>query len=228
MVESSSPVNATNVASCLPNAARELVDPTSVLKRALDLLITIPLCVFLLPLFLAISLSVKADSKGPVFFIQKRRGRFFREFRVIKFRTLRHGAPDPCQRYEMLERDPRITLAGAVLRRTSLDELPQLFNVLAGSMSLVGPRPLVEWESQDCLKKYAERFRVKPGITGLSQVAVRNSVDFDARANLDVEYVTRWNMWLDMRILISTPPALISGKGIYPKPTAKERKSRAA
>jgi lipopolysaccharide/colanic/teichoic acid biosynthesis glycosyltransferase len=99
-----------------------------------------------------------------------------------------------------------------------------------GSMSLVGPRPLVEWESRDCLRLHAERFDMKPGITGLSQVAVRNSVDFDERADKDVEYVRNWSLWLDLRIMACTPRVVISGTGIYPRttpPGAASRRSQA-
>ena len=109
------------------------------------------------------------------------RGQEMREFTIIKFRSLSHAAPDPHERYEMLEGDRRITRVGALIRATSLDELPQLFNVVEGSMSLVGPRPLVEWESQDALITHPQRYRVKPGITGLSQIEVRNSVNFCER-----------------------------------------------
>jgi lipopolysaccharide/colanic/teichoic acid biosynthesis glycosyltransferase len=191
------------------------------LKRLMDLSIALPLCICLLPVFALIAIAIKLDSRGPVFFIQERRGKRFRVIRVIKFRTLRHAAPDPHARYEMLETDPRITRVGSFLRRTSLDELPQLLTVIRGTLSLVGPRPLVEWESRDCLAKHAERFQVKPGITGLSQVAVRNSADFFARLDKDVEYVHRWTLALDLRILAETPRLLVRGTGIYPEPSNK-------
>ena len=126
-----------------------------------------------------------------------------------------HRIPTP--RYEMLENDPRVTRVGALLRRTSLDELPQLFNVLLGDMSLVGPRPLVEWESKECLRNHAERFLVKPGITGLSQVYARNAVDLVARSDLDVEYVQHWSLLLDVRILFMSPFKVAATEGIYPR-----------
>lgn len=191
--------------------------PTALaLKRALDLAIAVPACILLSPLFVALALAIRLDSPGPVFFAQQRRGRWFRPFTVVKFRSLTHGARDPHDRYEMLQSDPRITRVGAFLRATSLDELPQLFNVVAGTMSLVGPRPLVEWESRECLPRFAERFQLPPGITGLSQVEVRNSVDFDARAAKDVEYARRWSVGLDLALLVRTPAALLRGDGIYP------------
>jgi lipopolysaccharide/colanic/teichoic acid biosynthesis glycosyltransferase len=113
--------------------------------------------------------------------------------------------------------DLRITRVGAWIRFTSLDELPQLFNVMAGSMSLVGPRPLVEWESQAALPTYAERFKMKPGITGWSQIKVRNAVGLTVRLQHDVEYVRRWSLFLDLWILLCTPWYIIRGKAIYPK-----------
>ena len=103
---------------------------------------------------------IKLESSGPVFFRQRRFGQAMRPFMIFKFRSLRHNLPDPHERYEMMEHDPRITRVGAFLRSTSLDELPQLFNVIAGSMSLVGPRPLVEWESLEALRNHGERFEV--------------------------------------------------------------------
>ncbi len=187
------------------------------LKRLLDLLVALPLCVLLAPLFLGLALAIRLESPGPALFRQSRRGRDMRPFVFFKLRSLRHGAPDPHVRYEMVEADPRITRLGAFLRRSSLDELPQLFNILAGSMSLVGPRPLVEWESQEALRSHPERFRVKPGLTGLSQVTVRNSVDFAARLDKDVEYVRHWSLGLDLWILLRTPATVWSREMIYPE-----------
>jgi len=135
---------------------------------------------------------------------------------MVKFCTLRHDMPDPHSRYEMREDDPRITRVGAFLRDTSLDELPQLYNVITGSMSLVGPRPLVEWESRETLRKHAARFEVKPGITGLSQITVRNSVDLDSRSEVDIEYVRRWSPLLDLEVLLRTPAYVLIRKAIYP------------
>jgi lipopolysaccharide/colanic/teichoic acid biosynthesis glycosyltransferase len=186
------------------------------LKRALDLALGVPITLLLLPLLGLVALAIRIDSPGPALFRQQRRGAGMRPFTMLKFRSLRHGAPDPHARYEMLAGDSRITRIGGLLRRTSIDELPQLFNVLAGSMSLVGPRPLVEWESQEAWRSHAERFAVKPGLTGLSQVTVRNSVGFCARLDKDVEYVRRHSPWLDLQILLRTPAALLREDTIYP------------
>ena len=191
-------------------------------KRALDLIIGVPVCVALLPVIAAVAAAIKLESPGPALFRQRRRGLDFKPFTMNKFRSLRHGAPDPHARYEMVEGDPRITRVGAFIRRTSLDELPQIFNVIGGSMSLVGPRPLVEWESRDAIRTHPERFWVKPGITGLSQVEVRNAVGFSERLDWDLEYVRRASIWLDLAILARTPLSLLRGTDIYPDSEAKE------
>jgi lipopolysaccharide/colanic/teichoic acid biosynthesis glycosyltransferase len=183
-------------------------------KRVLDLCFSAPSCLLLLPLFALVAILIKLESRGPVLFRQKRRGKNFEHFTMFKFRSLR-PVPDPHERYEMQQTDPRITRVGAFIRRTSIDELPQLFNVIAGSMSLVGPRPLIEWESQECLSRHAERFRMKPGITGLSQVTMRNAGDLAERSDKDLEYVRNWSVRLDLRILLRTPRALLRGDSIY-------------
>ena len=190
-------------------------------KRCLDLCLALAVGLLFLPIFLVLAIAIRLDSPGPVLFIQDRRGEHFRMFRMFKFRSLHHRAPDPRAQYEMQEDDPRITRVGAFIRHTSLDELPQLLNVILGDMSLIGPRPLVDWESRQCLLRHGARFLVKPGITGLSQISVRNGVDLDDRSDKDVEYVQRWSLGLDLRILCLTPRVLISGRGIYPAPKSQ-------
>lgn len=195
------------------------------LKRALDLGIGVPLLVALAPGFVCVAVAIKVDSRGPVFFVQRRRGRGYRPFPVLKFRTLRAGG-DPYVGYEMASDDGRITRVGRLLRRFSLDELPQLLCVVRGSMSLVGPRPLDEWESARCVPDHAERFDVKPGLTGLCQVNGRNALPFTARADLDVEYARRCGLLLDLAILARTPGVLLSGDGLYPARPAHEDDTR--
>lgn len=187
----------------------------------MDLAIAIFLCILLFPLFAFIAIAITLNSRGPVFFRQQRYGLGFEPFTIIKFRSMRHEAPDPHERYEMSKRDPRITRVGAWIRRTGLDELPQLFNVIGGSMSLVGPRPLVEWESRECLARHGERFRVKPGITGLQQINARNTVD-DTRFDWDLKYVRRWSPLLDLVILLKTPFRVLHGDDIYYKPDSQK------
>jgi lipopolysaccharide/colanic/teichoic acid biosynthesis glycosyltransferase len=192
-------------------------------KRALDLSVALPACLILWPLFVLIAIAIKIDSPGPALFAQKRWGRNRVPFTMLKFRSLRHGEADPHERYEMLEQDSRITRVGTLIRRTSIDELPQLLNVVAGSMSLVGPRPLVDWESLEAEKTHAERYLVKPGITGWSQVTVRNAVDFHARLDKDVEYVRRQSLALDLWILLLTPWTVLRSGGIYPEAAEQRR-----
>jgi lipopolysaccharide/colanic/teichoic acid biosynthesis glycosyltransferase len=188
----------------------------TVAKRALDLALAIPITIVLSPLFLLVAIAIKLDSFGPVFFKQPRYGIGMRPFTIWKFRSLQHGAPDPHDRYRMQAHDARITRVGAFLRRTSLDELPQLFNVIGGSMSLVGPRPLIEWESLASLRTHPERFSVKPGITGLCQVRFRNFGEMAVRWDCDVEYVRNWSPLLDLSILMRTPSRVLRRQNIYP------------
>jgi lipopolysaccharide/colanic/teichoic acid biosynthesis glycosyltransferase len=202
----------------LQAASRRGSTPALLLKRLIDLGVALPLGLALAPLGLLVALAIRIDSSGPILFRQRRRGLRFQPFTMLKFRSLEHGAGDPHDRYEMCESDSRITRVGAWIRRTSLDELPQLLNVIGGSMSLVGPRPLVEWESRECLVRHEKRFLVKPGITGLSQVMVRNAVELDARSDWDVEYVRRWSIPLDLGILLKTPLSIFRSGTIYPTP----------
>ena len=185
------------------------------LKRFIDLSITIPVALLITPLLALIAVAIKIDTPGPALFRQRRFGRNFKPFVILKFRSLRAGAPDPCANYEMSRMDPRITRVGNWLRRTSFDELPQIFNVIAGSMSLVGPRPLIQDESYACLARHSDRFLVRPGITGLQQVEARNAVGLAKRSDLDVAYVRSWSLWLDFLILLKTPLRVLRGSAIY-------------
>lgn len=196
--------------------ARGHATTSQFIKRSMDLALALPLALLFCPIFVLIGIAIKLDSPGPVLFRQTRHGRGMRRFTIYKFRSLRHRVPDPHGQYRMLEHDPRITRVGAFLRRTSLDELPQLFNVIEGSMSLVGPRPLVEWESRASLQTHPERFEVKPGITGLCQIRFRNWGEFGPRWDCDVEYVQNWSPLLDLYILLKTPGCVLRREKIYP------------
>ncbi len=186
------------------------------LKRVCDLAIAVPLCLLLAPLLAFIAIAIRMETPGPAFFRQRRFGLHFKPFVINKFRSLRIGEPDPAANYEMSESDRRITRVGRWLRRTSLDELPQIFNVMGGSMSLVGPRPLIESESRACLLRHAERFLMPPGITGLQQVELRNASTLDQRSDMDVAYVRSWSLWLDFVLLLKTPLRVLRCDGIYP------------
>jgi len=195
-----------------------------VVKRTLDIAISSALLVVSAPLMAAVALAIKLTSPGPVFFLQERVGLNKRRFRVFKFRTMVPDAeklmPKLVDKNEVsgpvfkIKRDPRITPIGKLLRRSSIDELPQLLNVLKGDMSLVGPRPLpvrdYEGFSEDWQRR---RFSVKPGITCLWQVNGRSDISFDRWMLLDLQYMDEWSLWLDMKILAKTIPAVMKGSG---------------
>ncbi len=176
------------------------------------------------PLFLIVAILIKATSKGPVLFRQERYGLGKRTFRIYKFRTMVENAEAAQAALEHMNensgpvfkifRDPRITRVGAILRRTSIDELPQLFNVLKGEMSLVGPRPLnlrdVGRFSEAWLMR---RFSVKPGLTCLWQISGRSNVNFDRWIELDLHYIDNWSLQMDLKILAMTVPAVLRGTG---------------
>ena len=194
-------------------------------KRAMDLVGSTVLLVLLSPVLFLLAVAVVLDSGRPVLFRQARLERGLREFRVLKFRTMKLGAtPDMHQDYikklatgqadedalKKLTGDPRVTRVGRFLRKTSLDELPQLVNVFLGKMSLVGPRPALEYELQYYKEEHFERFAVKPGMTGLWQVSGRNELGFAEMLDLDADYARSSNLLTDIKILLKTPMAAIS------------------
>ena len=190
------------------------------LKRIIDLIGSIVGLILLSPLFLIIALLIKLTSEGPVFFTQDRLGRDGKTFKIIKFRTMIVNAEKIGDGLTIKnENDNRITGIGKILRKTSLDEIPQLINVLKGEMSLVGPRPPVVYFPYEGYKNYPdwakERFKMKPGMTGLSQVTVRNSVTWDERIKIDVKYIENFSLWLDMKILVQTILKLFKTENIY-------------
>jgi lipopolysaccharide/colanic/teichoic acid biosynthesis glycosyltransferase len=207
-----------------------------VAKRALDIFGSVLGLLLLSPLFLSIAIAIKVTSKGPVFFRQQRVGQFGEPFTFLKFRSMylnndcrihreyvkqliegRVGVPanGNGQVYKITN-DPRVTAVGSFLRRTSLDELPQLYNVLRGEMSLVGPRPAIPYEVQSYKTWHRRRvLEAKPGITGLWQVNGRSRVGFDDMVRLDVRYAMRRSFWLDLKILLLTPRAVFLGEGAY-------------
>jgi lipopolysaccharide/colanic/teichoic acid biosynthesis glycosyltransferase len=175
-------------------------------------------------LFLVAALLIKRSSPGPVFFVQERVGLNKRRFRLYKFRTMVADAEEKLAELEGLnelsgpvfkiKNDPRITPIGRFLRKASVDELPQLFNVLIGDMSLVGPRalPVRDYNGFD-RDWHRRRFSVRPGITCLWQINGRNTIPFDKWMELDLEYIDTWSLWLDLKILLKTIPAVIRGHG---------------
>jgi exopolysaccharide biosynthesis polyprenyl glycosylphosphotransferase len=195
-----------------------------VVKRIFDFVVSLVLIILLAPALLIAAILVKLTSPGPVLFFQKRLGLNKRRFSICKFRTMVSDAEKRMSEIEHLnevsgpvfkiKNDPRITPLGKFLRKTSIDELPQLFNVLKGDMSLVGPRPLpvrdYEGFNEDWQRR---RFSVRPGITCLWQVGGRSSIAFEKWMALDLEYIDRWSLWLDFQILLRTIPAILKGSG---------------
>jgi Undecaprenyl-phosphate galactose phosphotransferase WbaP len=207
-----------------------LLDPWVLrLKRVLDIGATAIGGIAVLPLILLLSLLVWMESPGPVFYRAQRLGRDGSLFWCVKFRTMVPDAEALLQRmleeddemreeyrkYHKLRDDPRVTRVGRFLRKTSLDELPQLWNVLRGEMSLVGPRPYLPRESTDIGMTKSEILRVTPGITGPWQVAGRNHATFAERVQMDVSYVSDWSVWLDLALLLRTVSVLVFGRGAY-------------
>ncbi len=194
-----------------------------ILKRAMDILGAVFGIIFFLPVFLVIAVLIKMNSHGPVFYIQKRCGQGGREFGMYKFRSMINGADSlkPQLKNEVLgsvfkvKNDSRVTGVGRFIRCASLDELPQVFNILKGEMSLVGPRPLAD-EEMSYDKRWKElRLTVKPGLTGLWQVKGRGERSFDNWVKYDTEYVMNQSLSLDSKILLMTFGAVIKGKGAY-------------
>jgi exopolysaccharide biosynthesis polyprenyl glycosylphosphotransferase len=193
-------------------------------KRTFDVVLSLALLIVLAPVFALVAAIIKLTSPGPVFFVQDRVGLHKRPFRFVKFRTMVQDAERQQAALERLNQvdgpafkiwnDPRMTPFGSFLRRTSVDELPQLFNVLMGDMSLVGPRPLPlrDYRAFDA-NWHRRRFSVRPGMTCLWQIAGRNSIPFEKWMELDMRYIDEWSLWLDFKILAGTVPAVVSGKG---------------
>lgn len=189
-------------------------------KRTFDIFGSLFGLIFLSPLFLAVAILIKQTSEGPVFFRQKRLGKNGRVFTIIKFRTMMVNAEQMGDGLRIKnENDFRISSVGRVLRRTSLDEIPQLFNVLKGEMSLVGPRPPVTYFPYKGYESYPDwakkRFLMKPGMTGLSQVRVRNSVSWDEKIRIDIEYIEKFTIWLDIKIIFLTILKMFKPQNIY-------------
>lgn len=219
-------------------AAGEARKPSRMMKRAMDLTGSFLLLLVFSPLFFLIAVLVKLTSKGPVLFRQQRIGQFGKPFTFLKFRSMyvnndarhhetyvkqliagravRNGTNEASQGVFKLIDDPRVTRVGKFLRRTSLDELPQFFNVLIGDMSLVGPRPPIDYEVEAYDLWHRRRLlEAKPGITGLWQVNGRSRVEFDEMVRLDLQYAKTWSPWLDVKILARTPKAMVAGEGAY-------------
>lgn len=196
-----------------------------VVKRSLDLFFSALALILIAPLMALIALMIKLESPGPVLFQQERVGRNGRRFMVYKFRSMVEGAEQQLATVQHLNEaagplfkireDPRITHVGKLLRKFSLDELPQLYNVLQGEMSLIGPRPPLPAEVEQYQEWHKRRLEVSPGITGLSQISGRSDLTFDETALLDIYYIENWSLGLDTKILLQTIPRVLFGNGAY-------------
>lgn len=200
------------------------------LKRIVDIFGSLVGLVILLPLMIIIAILIKLTSEGPVIFKQERLGKNGRVFKIYKFRTMVVNAENIGDGLTVKsESDSRITKVGRILRKTSLDELPQLFNVLVGHMSLVGPRPPVTYHPYDGYNSYPnwakKRFKMKPGVTGLAQITVRNSATWDERIKVDNEYIDKFNIWLDIKILFMTIKSVFKSQNIYSNESNREEKN---
>jgi len=204
-------------------------------KRAFDLLAATAMLIVLSPVMLVVALLVKKSSSGPVLFAQERLGRDGKPFKFYKFRSMEHNSDDAIHRQFVamfiggdddgcvdsnageqvfkMKLDPRVTPIGTLLRKTSLDELPQLFNIIMGDMSLVGPRPPIAYEIENYLPWHMERLKAVPGLTGLWQVSGRSRVSFEEMVRLDIRYINNWSPWQDFIIILKTIPVVFQGTG---------------
>lgn len=197
----------------------------SVLKRALDLIGATVGLIVTAPLILVIAILIRLTSPGPILFSQERAGQYGKPFRIFKFRSMVANAEDLlddlvnfdqlAEPHFKIQHDPRVTRIGAWLRRTSLDELPQLFNVLVGNMSLVGPRPEIMRLASQYSPLQRQRLLVKPGLTGAMQISGRGDLSFDEWMKLELDYIENYSIWRDVVILLKTVPAVLTGRGAY-------------
>lgn len=204
----------------------------TLLKPVVDYLLAAILLIFTSPLFLIFAIGIKSYSPGPIFYYQKRIGKDGKPFRMIKFRSMRVNADtSPHKEYVQalikqntrprdlgretlkLQADPRVTGLGKILRSFGLDELPQLINVLKGEMSIVGPRPSLDYEVEVYEEWHKQRLAVLPGITGVWQVTAHNSVSFDEMVQIDLAYIQKANLWLDLKVMLLTPIEMLKKKG---------------
>ena len=206
-------------------APTPLHDARRLAKRVFDIVFSVAALAISVPLCLAIALAIRAETRGPILFRQRRLGLDGQSFEILKFRTMRHDRHDTALA-QATRGDPRVTRVGEFLRRTSLDEIPQFLNILRGDMSVVGPRPHAPGTKaggrlfEDVASRYADRHRVKPGLTGLAQVrGWRGETDTELkllrRVESDLEYIETWSLWLDLRIVFRTVPALLGQRNAW-------------
>ncbi|WP_243373439.1 sugar transferase [Geotalea sp. SG265] len=209
---------------------------SAIIKRLIDIIGSVAGLILFSPLFAVISVAIKLNSKGPVIFRQERYGQYGKKITFLKFRSMyvnnddaihrqyvkrlieegddRSNDSSGSQKFYKIKHDPRVTAVGRFLRKTSLDELPQFFNVLMGDISLVGPRPPIPYELENYALWHRHRILgIKPGLTGMWQVKGRSSTTFDGMVRLDLKYIREWSLWLDLKLMLLTPMAVVRGKG---------------
>ncbi len=184
-------------------------------KEIFDKILSFLAFVVLLPIFLIVAILIKLDSKGPVFFLQERVGKDGKIFKVFKFRTMIVEAPEKTKGKYIEKSNPYVTRVGKFLRRSGIDELPQLINVLKGEMGLVGPRPTLPYQVAKYNDFQRKRLIMKPGITSWALIHGRNKLTWPERIKLDVWYVENWSFWLDIKILFKTVWVVAKGEGLY-------------
>jgi len=195
--------------------ARSMTSTALLIKYILDVLFGFISLLIFLPFFLIISIAIKLDSQGPVFFKQRRVGKGGNQFNVYKFRTMVDNAINIGSGLNIIDNDPRITNVGKFLRDWSLDELPQIINIVKGDMSFIGPRPTLQYQVDNYNANQRKRLNMKPGLTGWSQVNGRNNIPWENRIELDVWYVENWSLWLDVKILFRTPKVILAKEDVY-------------
>lgn len=186
-----------------------------VIKRLIDIIFSLIVLIVLLPIWIIVAILIKVTSPGPVFFLQDRPGQYKKIFKVYKFRTMRLGSEKMVKGQEVMKDDDRITSIGKYLRRSKIDEIPQVLNVLKGEMSLVGPRPERIASLEDYDDEIAKRLNMSPGMTGLAQVSGNIYLDLQERYRFDVYYVDNYSLWLDIKIMFRTVGVVLFGEDRY-------------
>lgn len=185
------------------------------LKNTFDVVVGVFLFLLIIPILVFIAIVIKLDSSGPVFFMQQRVGIKGKLFSIYKFRTMIVDAVNIGAGLNIVDNDPRITAVGKVLRDWSLDELPQIINIVKGEMSFIGPRPTLQYQVDNYTDHQRKRLNMKPGVTGWAQINGRNNISWEERIELDVWYVDNWSLWLDMKIVLKTPAVVFNKDNIY-------------
>ncbi len=194
-------------------------------KRLMDVVLSFTALVCLSPVFLITAVAVKCEDGGPVFFVQPRAGRNMKPFRMYKFRSMYKDAESKLQ--ELLKEneqtghafkiknDPRVTKVGRFIRKCSIDELPQLVNILKGDMSIVGPRPILTWQMEECNAYEKQRLIVRPGLTCYWQIGGRSDIEWDEWVEMDLDYIENMSLWTDLKMIVKTIPVVLGSRGAY-------------